>query len=1654
MDRSAQYLSQKFAEAVAAAQQDVHFDEIDCLPHLMEAFSCRVCTKIYLHSEVVDWVAKRSSAAFPAPSLMADTCSGFESQNYLKDRCRKCFRQKDKHDNPPHLAPTKKERRRSWREKISDNGGPEEDDVGDQLSVSSYLSATSKGLSSVKSCDSVNDTRSMVTAVSGSVGDDVRVMTPTEDDHTVIISMKEEIRKLKEANKKLKEEKEKYARQYISEDRPKEQSEQSLVAMLEERLNEAENSIQDYRDENTVLKCELRDLQETTYANSDARLKEKITSTEALCDELMEENETLKAEVRELQREIEEMQDQYREEEIEEFRELQRELEQNAKNCRVLQFKLRKAERLKEQTDAEKLQLQTRLNDLLGSSPEENAISTRSDSVRIKELESELRIAKEVSVRLHTELEQTEEKRYKLEDEVFCMKEKVRELQTQHKWREARNRTDVAMKRLSAELSTAAVIPEGEVSKELRDALEREIDSREQLKFAEEDLKRTQQRLKEVESENEILMKKLSKTAKLRPPMVRSASEGNAHLQLELAEHEVEHLSTKVERLERTNDHLTKKILELETDYSKRPDIPGTRFNSSEFNLTQEMEKDMGKMIATINDLERKNHELNLHLKNYENKGVVSTPSDGTDLRNEQERTRALESEITELKQTLLKSDNQKVIALATKIEQLNNQCALLSERCNNLHKKALKNGNGEAYADELKKKIEQLEKEVSEHKAAALISDLQGKGTSPEEDERRRSLSKDCSATIIAELANLLNELKSVHTLMDSIKESNPSFVRRSPPREQGPPQASKCGKCAELQKAMDEQQNEVVFYKKKNKDLTNQILQTEDRWTIEIEKQRQIFENEIKSLGCRLTDCKRQVEEQTQMLQSKSFTLAEKTRALEEQEERCNRLQNDLEAQKKEKQELEQNHKSVREYEIKYKKLESIFDQEREKMNCERSRAKNEITTLKKMADDAEELLKKSTQDLKKKESAWKTEKAALEKEVASLKKQLSSCKDEEGKESEDKASLPNSDTEETSSIVRNESDRMHLIDLKKQLAIYEKKFNDGQAQLEDLKIVNADLLDQLQRTKQGWQKDKEAHQHKTRQTEKIRMVEMDALQQKFSSRMRIMEDTNKSLHSQLVLARRERDTQKEALATFERKVLEDRKENDLRDKEITEAQEKLKTMQKALADVQAELERANTDLRITKEARKADQILWKIDRARGRNENLSEEDLRAVDQLQSQFRDCEKFYTKETERLNEKLRSMSKELQQQRSAHDRIITELREQVRVLEIEQRNLNQKKDSQVAASEVLEAGAARLQQVVHLNELQRLTRKYRLSSIIDQLQFVTDPIRRNGRSDLDANPDGIRYIINQLIAIRDEDAQTILPGEGRCPSAQPSLDRNGYAPSISECEGTYDNISQSSMSIRSVASMPVHMGGDRGGYSRNGRVVMRRNNQNADLLSVDRMTDQCDESLHESVKDLDSYKKTEGPYSSRNLPRTSSCDGTNNNGMYNSTSLKTGTNILCRVRREELARGGQPSVRLMARAFEAIDNCPAEKQGFFSIRKSRSVETAQDRLQNKTEPHASYIIKQSSTGEVKTEEESVYATLPRGGRNPFKNMGSKLVERVRRSLSRSSRQGSECPDTKDTKIDGNPTKTEKSTASLKKTKKRSAEAKARKVTEN
>ncbi|VDM43616.1 unnamed protein product [Toxocara canis] len=148
------------------------------------------------------------------------SCSGFEPQTYLRDRCKKCFRLKSKHDELDSKASTEpasptasvsstysecaiaatrdrnREKRRSWRDKMSsgqDNSGPEHINEGnnedDTTSCTSFKSANSKGLSSAKSMESITsnqDSRSMVTAMSESIVDEERAITPTESDSVQI----------------------------------------------------------------------------------------------------------------------------------------------------------------------------------------------------------------------------------------------------------------------------------------------------------------------------------------------------------------------------------------------------------------------------------------------------------------------------------------------------------------------------------------------------------------------------------------------------------------------------------------------------------------------------------------------------------------------------------------------------------------------------------------------------------------------------------------------------------------------------------------------------------------------------------------------------------------------------------------------------------------------------------------------------------------------------------------------------------------------------------------------------------------------------------------------------------------------------------------------------------------------------------------------------------------------------------------------------------------------------------------------------------------------------------------------------------------------------------------------------------------------------
>ncbi|KAM9445751.1 microtubule cross-linking factor 2 isoform 2-T2 [Clarias gariepinus] len=124
-------------------------------------------------------------------------------------------------------------------------------------------------------------------------------------------------------------------------------------------------------------------------------------------DDLRSENEYLKDELEELRSEMLEMRDLYMEEDVYHVQELKQQLEQANKTCRILQYRLRKAERRSLRV----------------------AQTGQVDGELIRTLEHDVRVAKSVSLRLHTELEAVQKKSLRLEWENEELRERLQNLE-------------------------------------------------------------------------------------------------------------------------------------------------------------------------------------------------------------------------------------------------------------------------------------------------------------------------------------------------------------------------------------------------------------------------------------------------------------------------------------------------------------------------------------------------------------------------------------------------------------------------------------------------------------------------------------------------------------------------------------------------------------------------------------------------------------------------------------------------------------------------------------------------------------------------------------------------------------------------------------------------------------------------------------------------------------------------------------------------------------------------------------------------------------------------------------------------------------------------------------------------------------------------
>ncbi|XP_022534698.2 microtubule cross-linking factor 1 isoform X2 [Astyanax mexicanus] len=270
-------------------------------------------------------------------------------------------------------------------------------------------------------------------------------------------------------------------------------------------------------------------------------------------EELRSENDYLKDEVDELRAEMEEIRDSYLEEEVYQLQEMRRELDRSNKNCRILQYRLRKAE-----------QKSLRV-----------AQTGHVDGELLRNLEQDLKVAKDVSVRLHNELESVEDKRTRAEDENEMLRQKIIEVEIskQALHNEMERAKEMALRRRGSR----------ETFKDKK-ALSQEdsADLRCQLQFAKEESTLMRKKMAKLGREKDELEQELQKyksvygdvdsplpLAELTGGGPHSTREAELRLRLRLVEEEANILGRKIVELEVENRGLRAENEDLRSQYER-----------------------------------------------------------------------------------------------------------------------------------------------------------------------------------------------------------------------------------------------------------------------------------------------------------------------------------------------------------------------------------------------------------------------------------------------------------------------------------------------------------------------------------------------------------------------------------------------------------------------------------------------------------------------------------------------------------------------------------------------------------------------------------------------------------------------------------------------------------------------------------------------------------------------------------------------------------------------------------------------------------------------------------------------------------------------------------------------------------------------------
>lgn len=194
---------------------------------------------------------------------------------------------------------------------------------------------------------------------------------------------------------------------------------------LQEERHHYRAKIQDLEDETLRLRAEkarllkLFQLPESDRVSMSALeneledMRKKLSDGDSRYSQIAVENEELRHEVKDLELEMQELHDQFQQEESAELRELRKELENTSRDIRLLHFKLRKSERKNDELRIECDDHKEKVRKL-----EERGRSVEEERKRARKLEEELRTAKEVSIQMHDECQRMQKEQRSMTREL------------------------------------------------------------------------------------------------------------------------------------------------------------------------------------------------------------------------------------------------------------------------------------------------------------------------------------------------------------------------------------------------------------------------------------------------------------------------------------------------------------------------------------------------------------------------------------------------------------------------------------------------------------------------------------------------------------------------------------------------------------------------------------------------------------------------------------------------------------------------------------------------------------------------------------------------------------------------------------------------------------------------------------------------------------------------------------------------------------------------------------------------------------------------------------------------------------------------------------------------------------------------------------